>query len=210
LAGSGTRWLAIGRSGLNRTCFEEAPLRIPTAVLCATLFAVPAQAQVTLNPKVGISLSDMKDATADVDTKGRLGYQAGVDLRVGSMLYLQPGIYLQQTGLEQEVAGGLTYNLDVRGIHIPVLVGLRGGSGLAGFRIVAGPALTLVQSVKDNAGLVTEDDLTTRRLGGMIGVGVDVIGLTVDLSGEFGMTKFFEQGSDNKLRTIRLSAGLRF
>ncbi len=185
-------------------------MRIATAVLCAALFAVPVQAQVTLNPKVGISLSDMKDATADVDTKGRLGYQAGVDLRVGSMLYLQPGIYLQQTGLEQEVAGGITYNLDVRGIHIPVLVGLRGGTGLAGFRIVAGPALTLVQSVKDNAGLVTEDDLTTRRLGGMVGVGVDVVGLTVDLSGEFGMTKFFEQGSDNKLRTIRLSAGLRF
>lgn len=185
-------------------------MKILATIACAALFATTAQAQVTLNPKVGVSLSDMKDATEDVDTKGRLGYQVGVDLRLGTMLYLQPGFYFQQTGLEQQVTGGLTYNLDVRGIHIPVLLGLRAGTGLAGFRIVGGPALTLVQSVKDNAGLVTKDDLTERRLGAMLGVGVDVMGLTVDLTGEMGLTRFFEQGSDAKLRTFRLSAGMRF
>jgi len=185
-------------------------LKILAALACAALTATTAQAQVALNPKVGISLSDMKDATADVNTKGRLGYQVGVDLRLGRMVYLQPGIHLQQTGLEQQVVGGITYNLDVRALHVPVLLGIQTGTSLTGFRVYGGPAVTLVQSVKDNAGLITEDQLTDRRVGAMLGLGISVAGLTVDLSGEMGMTRFFDQGSDAKLRTFRLSAGMRF
>ncbi|MCL4865697.1 MAG: hypothetical protein KJZ47_07365, partial [Gemmatimonadales bacterium] len=100
--------------------------------------------------------------------------------------------------------------IDARGLHFPVLVGIRTGLGLAGVRIVAGPALTIVRSVKDNDGGIVKADLTERRWGGMAGVGVDLLGLTVDLSGEVGFTKFFETGSNEKLRTIRLSGGLRF
>jgi hypothetical protein len=188
----------------------EARLRILFAA--ALVLAAPSvvAAQVTINPKVGVSLSDMKDATDGVDTKGRLGYQVGVDLRLGTMLYLQPGFYYQQTGLEQSSNTSGSYNLDVRGLHIPVLVGVRAGLGLAGIRVVAGPALTVVRSVKDNDGGVVKADLKERRLGGMAGVGVDILSFTIDLSGEIGLTNFFETGSSQKLRTIRLSGGVRF
>lgn len=185
-------------------------MRILFSLALAAAIPCTAAAQVTINPKVGISISDMKDATADVDTRSRLGYQGGVDLRLGGMVFLQPGLHLQQTGLEQQLPGNVSYNLDVRGLHIPVLLGLKLGTGMAGVRLVGGPALTMVQSVKDNVGLVTKEDLTTNRLGGMAGIGVDLMGLSVDLTGEMGFTRFFEQGSDAKLRTIRLSAGLRF
>lgn len=185
-------------------------MRILVPLALAVALPPAAFAQVSVNPKVGISISDLNKATAEVDTRSRLGFQAGVDLRLGGVVYLQPGVYVQQTGVEQMVAGNVNYNLDVRGVHVPLLLGVKAGTGLAGFRMVAGPAVTIVQSVKDNVGLVTKEDLTGTRLGAMIGVGVDLLGLTVDLTTEGGLTRFFEQGSDAKLRTFRLSAGMRF
>lgn len=180
-------------------------LRIALAVLLVAATPVAGNAQLTINPKVGVSLSDMKDATDDVDTKGRLGFQAGVDLRLGGMVFLQPGVHLQRTGLE---VGG--HDVDVRGLHVPVLAGLKVGTGLAGLRVVGGPALSVVRSVNDNDAEIGKDDLTERRLGGMLGAGVDVMGLSVDLTGEMGLGNFYRSGSDQKLRTIRLSAGMRF
>jgi hypothetical protein len=182
----------------------------------ALLLLVPAgvasaqnQASVALNPKLGVSISDLNNTTADVDTKGRHGFHAGVDFRLGTTVYLQPGVFYQQTGLEWN---GLieTYNLDVRGFHFPVLAGVRTGSEEMGFRFSAGPTLTAVSSVKQNIGLVAKDDLESFRWGGMAGVGLDISRLTIDLSGEMGFTRFFSDGSDAKLRTFRLSAGFWF
>ncbi|MFN2315892.1 MAG: outer membrane beta-barrel protein [Gemmatimonadales bacterium] len=176
-------------------------------IATALVIAVPsvAAAQVTINPKVGVSLSDMKDATDGVDTKGRLGYQVGADLRLGSAFFIQPGVHYQQTGLE---IGGTT--MDVRSVHVPVLFGIRLGAGVAGVRIVGGPAATFVRSVNDDPSGVMQDLLRERRIGGMLGAGVDVLGFSVDLTGEMGLDNFYRSGSDQKLRTFRLSAGLRF
>lgn len=179
-------------------------MRFPLAALVLVLAPLPAAAQLSINPKAGVSVSDMKDATDGVDTKGRMGYQAGVDLRLGGAFFLQPGAHLQQTGLE---IGGA--DIDVRGVHVPVLFGLRLGAGPAGVRVVGGPAVTIVRSVNDNASGITEELLRERRLGGMLGVGADLMGLTVDLTGEFGLDNFYRAGSDQKLRTFRLSAGIK-
>lgn len=180
-------------------------MRANLALALLVLFPIPAAAQVTINPKVGVSLSDMKDATEDVDTKGRLGYQAGVDLRLGGAFFLQPGVHYQQTGLE---IGGTP--LDVRGIHVPVLFGIRLGAGVASLRIVGGPAATFVRSVNDDPGGAMQDLLRERRIGGMLGLGADLMGFSVDLTGEMGLENFYRAGSDQKLRTFRLSAGMRF
>lgn len=191
------------RAGCPETM--EVPLRIllATALVLATPSLVVAQ--VTINPKIGVSRSDMKDATEGVDTKGRLGYQAGVDLRLGGAFFLQPGVHYQQTGLE---VGGTA--MDVRSVHLPVLFGIRLGAGVAGVRIVGGPAATFVRSVNDDSGGVMQDLLRERRIGGMLGLGVDVMGFSVDLTGEMGLDNFYRAGSDQKLRTFRLSAGLKF
>ena len=184
-------------------------MRVAAAILALALTTATTQAQVAISPKVGVSLSDMNKATADVDAKGRLGFQAGVDVRLGIGFYLQPGIHYQQTGIEQTTLLG-TFDLDVRSLHIPLLAGVKLGTGVAGLRLSAGPGLTIVQSVRENDGGVTKEQLTERRLGGMAGIGLDLLGMSVDLSAELGMTKFFESGFDGKLRTFRLSAGLPF
>ncbi len=186
---------------------ETVEVRLRILFAAALVVAAPSvvAAQVTINPKVGISLSDMKDATDGVDTKGRLGYQVGVDLRLGSAFFLQPGLHYQQTGVE---IGGTA--MDVRSVHVPVLLGLRLGAGVAGVRIVGGPAATFVRSVNDDPGGVMQDLLRARRIGGMLGAGVDVMGLSVDLTGEMGLDNFYRAGNDQKLRTFRLSAGFRF
>lgn len=186
---------------------ETVEVRLRILFAAALVVAAPCvvAAQVTINPKVGISLSDMKDATDGVDTKGRLGYQLGVDLRLGSAFFLQPGVHYQQTGLE---IGGTA--MDVRSVHVPVLFGLRLGAGVAGVRIVGGPAATFIRSVNDDPGGVRQDLLRERRIGGMLGAGVDVMGLSVDLTGEMGLDNFYRTGSDQKLRTFRLSGGFRF
>lgn len=186
---------------------ETMEVRLRVLFAAALVLAAPGvvAAQVTINPKVGISLSDMKDATDGLDTKGRLGYQVGADLRLGGAFFLQPGVHYQQTGLE---IGGTP--MDVRSVHVPVLVGLRLGAGIAGVRIVGGPAATFVRSVNDDPGGVMQDLLRERRIGGMLGAGVDLMGLSVDLTGEMGLDNFYRTGSDQKLRTFRLSAGLRF
>lgn len=184
-------------------------MRLLPAVLGLVLTAMPAGAQVAISPRAGVSLSDMNKTTADVDTKGRLGYQAGVDVRLGLGFFLQPGFHYQQIGIEQTTLLG-SFDLDVRSFHLPLLAGVKLGTGPAGLRLSAGPALTIVESVGDNDGGVTKDQLTERRLGGMVGIGLDLLGLSVDLSAEAGMTRFFESGFDGKLRTFRLSAGLPF
>ncbi|HUG27766.1 MAG TPA: hypothetical protein VMK53_05650, partial [Gemmatimonadales bacterium] len=129
----------------------EARLRILFAATLVLAAPSVVAAQVTINPKVGVSRSDMKDATDGVDTKGRLGYQVGVDLRLGTAFFLQPGVHYQQTGLE---VGGTT--MDVRSVHVPVLFGIRLGAGVAGVRIVGGPAATFVRSVNDDPGGVMQ------------------------------------------------------
>lgn len=184
-------------------------MRALLAIALSTAMASTVSAQSGLNPKAGISFSDMKNATADVDTKGRMGYQVGVDLRLGGGVFLQPGVHYQQVGLEQATLLG-PYDLDVRSIHVPVLVGLRLGTGLTALRVAGGGALTMIGSVPENDGGIVKDDLNERQWGLMAGVGLDLMGLSVDLTGEAGQSRFFGSGSEVKLRTIRLSGGVRF
>ena len=51
-------------------------------------------AQISVNPKVGVNLSALDTKIQDIDAEARAGWNAGFDLRVGKgVVFLNPGLH---------------------------------------------------------------------------------------------------------------------
>ena len=134
----------------------------------------------------------------------------GANVRFGGMPYISPGLYLQKTALEITELGSLTASdvtdvVGVSSVYIPVKVGV----SLAGLRIFAGPALTIVTSVQDNTLGKTKDDYEDTHTGLEAGLGFNIAIVTLDFSYEKGLSKVYKE-SDAKQDVVRLLAGIQF
>ena len=75
--------------------------------------------------------------------------------------------------------------------------------------------MSFLVNVQDNLFGLTEDQLKTFAMGLMVGVGLDFLFISTDLSYEFGLTDVFESDVMNgivssKRNVLRFSAGIRF
>ena len=186
------------------------------------LLAVPAGAKsFVINPQAGVVGTDLTGDVEDLDDKANLGYGLGGNLRFGGRAYFAPGIYWQHTSLEATAIDdatleSVTDDLEVSSIHIPVHVGYNLSTGDAmsmgslGFRVYAGPTLTVVTDVDDNAFLITKDDYEDSIFGAQVGAGLDLSTLTLDASYEFGLSNVFKAGEERKQNAMRALLGLKF
>src|SRR5262249_20282267 len=156
--------------------------------------------------------ANRSDEQANITDKARLGYAFGGNLRVGGTGYIAPGAYYQRTAIRTTVKNDfspttVTDDVAVHSVYLPVKFGLglissAAGARSFGLRVFAGPAATIVTSVKPNAFGLTKDDYKQTTWGGEAGVGVDLSTVTFDASYEKGFTNELH-GSDAKRNVLR-------
>ncbi|MFK7846090.1 MAG: outer membrane beta-barrel protein [Rhodothermales bacterium] len=187
----------------------------------STLFLYSAQAQITINPQVGISASMLSTDPQGSEASARFGYQVGTYLRFGERVYFQPGIFWQRSGTELRTTDELDIetlkdDVDLDAIFISAGLGYNLiDSQVFVLRVNGGVAGTLILNVQDNLLGLELENFNGLLAGAPIGVGVDLFGiLSADLSYEFGLTNVFDEifglTVDATNNVFRFNVGLVF
>lgn len=182
-------------------------------------FPIISQGQIKINPKLGVNASNLETDIRDLTAEARVGWNLGLDLRMGGgMIFFNPGIHYYSFAADLTPNITSQTNFDVRNqttiqnIKVPVNIGinLTGSGGLLNIWVKGGGSANFFGGVKqvDGASLVS-DDFSKVNFGLNLGVGVDVLFVTVDATYELGQTNFFAEGeSRNNMLTV--SAGIKF
>lgn len=191
-------------------------LLLLTATFCFTL---PAMAQMQLNPKVGVNFSGVEAELQDITAEARVGWNAGVDLRIGDRaLFLQPGLHYYNftarliEGVAHPDDVAFSEETTIQSLKAPLNIGLRltGDNGLIGIQARGGVTPTYILGVDEKNGIdFDRSDLNDFTWGANVGVGMNFLFLTADLNYEIGLDDFFAnaEGGNN---ILTLSAGLKF
>jgi hypothetical protein len=176
-----------------------------------------AESKVTITPQVGVNGSFLTSELAGVTFSSAAGYQLGLNIRFGGFFHLQQGLYWQYSQNTLTLtANNLEGEVSTDQIHVPILFGLTIIPLKAlDLRINAGASMNFLVNVQDNLFGLTKDHLKTFAMGLMVGVGLDFLFISTDLSYEVGLTDVFEADVMNgivssKRNVLRFSAGVRF
>jgi hypothetical protein len=177
------------------------------------LFGYSAIAQISLRPQAGIKIANISYESVHGQLKGKTGISFGVDLQVGSTLFLQPGLNLTPMKLEIENIGDISINK----LNFPVMVGYKffepDGGRAFGVRLFAGTnfAFSINDKISDAITDITLDDLKKFHLAAIGGVGLDISILFVDVSYKYGITKTISPkiGNASSLNGFLINAGVR-
>jgi opacity protein-like surface antigen len=203
-------------------------------VLLAAFLALPAFSQLEFGIKAGVSTTSisMDDAvslagqagtyTVEALKNANFGYHAGVFVRLGKKLYLQPEVLFASTENIYNVTDpGQTAKEVIQkmnNLSIPVMVGIKFGP----LRVNAGPAAALALSTPkeliDDPNL--KDMYSKTSFGYQAGIGLDLLKkLTVDVRYEGSLLKYQNQienltgtkvALDNRPNAFLFSVGLKF
>ena len=183
------------------------------------LISWQAKAQLKVNPQIGVNVSALDAKIGDLKTEAKAGWNAGVDFRLGEgFIYLSPGAhYYSNTArllrdLDNPDIDMWKGETTIQSIKTPINLGfnLTGGSKFLGIRAEGGIVPSFVTSVKETESYsLNIDDLNRLTWGYNLGVGVDVLFLTADLSYEIGQANFFKD-VDGKNNMLTLSLGVKF
>ncbi len=178
--------------------------------LGSTLF-LHAQ-EVKVNPKFGVNISGIEAEIDDIRTEARAGWNAGIDFRIGKGAYIAPGIhyYSYSAGLKSRIEDVDDFRLEdettIQSLKLPVNLGLK----ILGLRAQGGIVPTYVTHVRERDGFDFDiDQLNRLTWGANVGVGIDLLFLTLDANYEIGLSDYFKnvEGRNNLLT---LSAGIKF
>ena len=171
-------------------------------------------AQFTIGPKVGANYSSLPSRVQALKDEPVTGYHAGVFMRLGGRLHLQPEAYLIQKGSDlqwkqtgsQLLKGQVRYN----SIDVPILLGYKLIDGkLANLRLVGGPVASFIMT-KDPDGVTEwpgENNRYEDQVWGLLGgVGLDVGNLTLDVRYETGLDQV-NQGLKQSSQSFSVSLG---
>lgn len=185
----------------------------------AALFSFTASAQTQINPKVGVNYSGVEAQLQDITAEARVGWNAGVDLRIGDKaLYLQPGLHYYNftarlvEGVEHPDDVSFAEETTIQSLKAPLNIGLRltGDNGLIGIQARGGMTPTYILGVDEKNGIdFDKADLNSFTWGANVGVGINFLFLTADLNYEMGLDDFFAnaEGGNN---ILSLSVGIKF
>ena len=176
----------------------------------------PGSAQMTFTPQLGVNASFLRGDIDEVTRSASAGYQIGLNFRFGDFFHLQQGLYWQRT--ESKLAYEKVQTSDFVStdmIHVPVLAGLKVlPLETLDIRVNTGASLNVVTSVGENTLGLTKDDFKPFLMGWVVGVGLDFLFLSADLSYELGLTTAVEVDlPDGVVRlkndVLRFNVGIR-
>lgn len=182
-------------------------------------FTTYLPAQVKLNPQVGVNVSALDAKLGDLRTEAKAGWHAGLDLRIGQgFVYLSPGaFYYSNTArllqdLNDPDLGMLKDETTIQSIKAPLNLGLNlmGNSKFLGIRAEGGITPTYVTSIRETDSFsLNIEDLNRLTWAYNVGVGVDLLFLTADLTYEIGQADFF-QDAEGRNNVLSLNVGIKF
>ncbi|MGY3054202.1 hypothetical protein ACVWYG_002408 [Pedobacter sp. UYEF25] len=190
-----------------------------TAIVIA--FAVNTQAQsFNLGIKAGVNLAKINADYAK--TENRLGYQIGAWARLGvASFYVQPEAYIgtkdnkflsfQNNGNQITAAGTAKFTT----LDVPILFGTSIGAKNLNFRLMAGPAITLL--LDDKSTFSSEYDqlkdfksYKKESFSIQAGAGIDILKFSVDLRYVAGLTNLSNSETyKQKANVFQLSLGYK-
>lgn len=193
--------------------------KIVLSICLLVAFAMSAQAQANFIIRAGVHsvLSPETEINTANVKGGKAGWNLGADLRLGNVLFLQPGVHFYSSSLSVE-AGSSTIDdfknsTRIQTLKIPILVGLAPfsnlGSGNFDFVIDAGVVPSFNLGFADDNDLFDEDDLKDVNWSGRVGAGLEFGLIVVGAYYEFGFNKIFEEGESN-FSIIGATVGLKF
>lgn len=182
-------------------------------------FQINAQSEskVKIIPKAGFNVSRFDvnwDNYNEFEDRAKVGWQAGVDARFGKFLYLSPGLhytsFTMRNVTRDELEGGFHIGDEttIQSLKMPINAGFK--IPLIGVRAQAGITPSYVLNIKtpDGTNIGTEP-LNRMGFATNLGVGVDILFLTLDLTWEKSRTDFFKN-LEGKNNMFALTAGIKF
>ncbi|KAA3632620.1 MAG: PorT family protein, partial [Bacteroidetes bacterium] len=146
--------------------------------------------------------------------RAKVGWQAGIDARFGRFLYFSPGIHYQSFTMRNvtrdELEGGFQIGDEttIQSLKMPLNAGFK--IPLIGVRAQAGITPSYVLNIKTpNGSNIGTEPLNKVGLATNLGVGMDILFLTVDLTWERARVDFFKD-LDGKNNMFALTAGIKF
>jgi hypothetical protein len=209
------RWCAI---------FSLAALLLPVLT--------SAQTAVRIGPVVGVNSADVRtgNLTESLDIDRRTGLVAGAFATIGvsPRFAIQPELLYSQQGAKVPIEAGIVGVVKLDYIQVPVLAQLRfpGGGNAVPF-LIAGPSLGIKASCKARAegfgtsiGFDCDDPglglnpFTCTDVSGVIGLGVEVSGLTISARYQHGFSNINDLVGDietihNRVLSLMVGYGFR-
>ncbi|MBM3404713.1 MAG: PorT family protein [Bacteroidetes bacterium] len=158
--------------------------------------------QLDFGPKIGMNLSKLTSNVDSVKAQMKTGFHLGLFLRIGGKLYIQPELYYASHGSVFKNDADLKWEQKIKygTIDVPVLVGYKVFSPkVANIRLMAGPVASFVlhkkieELFKDQAGPVETGDINGVNWGAQVGLGADVLFMTLDIRYQFGLNKIIKK-----------------
>ncbi|WP_373549900.1 outer membrane beta-barrel protein [Haliscomenobacter sp.] len=197
----------------------QAIVAVLTLVTFSTYNAQAQKNKTVINPKVGVNLSAVDGKLNDLQAAAKVGWNAGVDFRVGGKkLFLSPGLHFNNytarlvNDIDTDTQVKFKEETTIQALKAPVNIGfdITGKQQLLNLYLKGGVTPTMILAVSEKAGIpFSKDDLKTFTWGANVGLGMDVSILTVDLNYEIGMSDYFAN-TTGRNNVLTLSAGIRF
>lgn len=169
-------------------------------------------------PVVGVHASAFDSDVKKDKTSGRTGWNAGVDVRIrAKRFFVQPGLHYLNSSMAVTSKDSLTDTKFFSGprIHslkLPVMVGIyltKANSGFFKLNVKAGAVGNYILAVdKNNQANFTKDNLHQYAYGLNGGIGMEFGLISLDLSYEGGITKYFKD-SNVKNNILRVTLGIK-
>lgn len=168
-------------------------------------------------PMVGAHASSFDVDFDDRSAQGRGGWNAGLDFRAHfNRFFIQPGAHyfsssMDLSGSDTLSTSTFTSGPRIHSIRVPVLAGVyltKAQGAFFKFNIKGGIVGNYVVDVDDNDRNFTIDDLERYSYGVNGGFGLEFGFVTIDLSHEWGISRFFRDG-DGKNNMLRATIGFK-
>lgn len=194
---------------------------LTTTLLFALGFSA-AQAQVQVNPQMGLTYQHLTDAPAGTTFEGAVGWQLGADVRFGDRLFFQPGAFFGRNATVVSMDNGdnttIEDNLMRTNLKLKALAGYRIiDSYNFDLRFMAGPTYDVLLSVdnKDDKIAWNKGDFNNGSFNVDAGLGFDFGYFTLEPSASFGLSRAFKDAEGlkdigSKYLTYGLTIGVNF
>ncbi len=186
--------------------------RIGMTLLLISSIILSANAQMIIKPAIGLNLTTFSSDIPTHEIDGRLGWQLGGTVAIGSQFYFEPGIFWVKNNWNLN-NDGTKFKNDISSLRIPVFVGwnvVGDPDDDRNFHIFAGPSAMIVTSTNSEVTGMDEDAFNKFILGANIGAGISVGKIFVDVGYEWGLNNMYkEDDNDTKHRSLWINAGFR-
>jgi hypothetical protein len=168
--------------------------------------------QVSLRPQVGVNFAQLDYKSVHGAIQGRAGFHIGADLQIGSPFFVQPGLQFSSTKLAISDFG----EVSVQELNVPVMLGFKLFAGKNsspwGVRVFGGPEFSYAVNKKIDAVFtdINKEDIKNFQVAGLIGAGVDLSILFLDMGYKIGLSDYIETDkASTSVDYFYLNAGLR-